>query len=110
MRSQLSLKSDNWIEGMGVDAAGISVKVGAHYPGRFVRLPYVALGWAPPLPRVGDGVPEIRLAKECRLMEAVVGRENRGTAGVDCMNVDGLWDYCKIHLSQTKADLLEDRH
>ncbi len=30
----MSLKSDTCTEGMGVNAAGISVKVGAHYPGR----------------------------------------------------------------------------
>ena len=34
MRRQLSLKSDTCTESMDVDAAGISVKVGAHYPGR----------------------------------------------------------------------------
>ncbi len=39
MRRQLSSKSDTCTEGMAVYAAGISVKVGAHYPGRSVRLP-----------------------------------------------------------------------
>jgi len=34
MRRQLSLKSDTWPEGMCVYVADISVKVGAHYPGR----------------------------------------------------------------------------
>lgn len=34
MRRQLSLKSDTYTESMDVDAAGISVKVCAHYPGR----------------------------------------------------------------------------
>ena len=34
MRRQLSLKSDTCTESMDVDAVGISVKVGAHYPGR----------------------------------------------------------------------------
>jgi RNA-directed DNA polymerase len=54
-------------------------------------------------------------------MEAVVGRENmvaayqrvranRGAAGVDGMDVDGLWDYCKAHWPQIKAELLEDRY
>lgn len=39
MRRRLSSKSDTCTEGMDVDAAGISVKVGAHYPGRSVDLP-----------------------------------------------------------------------
>jgi hypothetical protein len=39
MRRQLSSKSDTCLEGMDVNAAGISVKVGAHYPGRSVDLP-----------------------------------------------------------------------
>ena len=34
MRGPISSKSDTCTEGVGVDAAGISVKVGAHYPGR----------------------------------------------------------------------------
>ena len=37
-RSQLSSKPSICTGGMAVDAAGISVKVGAHYPGRSVRL------------------------------------------------------------------------
>ena len=58
------------------------------------------------------------LAKQCRLMEAVVGRENmlaayrrvyanKGAAGVDGMAVDALWGYCKAHWPQVKAELLE---
>ncbi len=39
MRRRISSKSDSCTEGAGVYAAGISVKVGAHYPGRSVRLP-----------------------------------------------------------------------
>jgi len=39
MRRQISSKSDTCTEGMVVDAAGISVKVDAHYPGRSVGLP-----------------------------------------------------------------------
>jgi hypothetical protein len=39
MRRQISSKSDTCTEGMAVYAAGISVKVGAHYPGRSVDLP-----------------------------------------------------------------------
>jgi hypothetical protein len=39
MRRPISLKSDTCTEGVAVDAAGISVKVGAHYPGRSVSLP-----------------------------------------------------------------------
>ena len=34
MRRPLSSKSDICMESMDVDAAGISVKVSAHYPGR----------------------------------------------------------------------------
>ena len=39
MRRQISLKSNTCTESMDVDAAGISVKVGAQYPGRSVNLP-----------------------------------------------------------------------
>ena len=39
MRGQLDSKSNTCTEGMEVDAAGISVKVVAHYPGRSERLP-----------------------------------------------------------------------
>ena len=39
MRRPISSKSNTCTEGMDVDAAGISVKVGAHYPGRSVDLP-----------------------------------------------------------------------
>ena len=39
VRSRLSSKPSTCTGGMAVDAAGISVKVGAHYPGRSVRLP-----------------------------------------------------------------------
>lgn len=39
MRGPISSKSDTCTEGVGVNAAGISVKVGAHYPGRSVDLP-----------------------------------------------------------------------
>ena len=41
MRRQISSKSNTCTEGVDVDAAGISVKVGAHYPGRSVDLPCV---------------------------------------------------------------------
>ena len=34
MRRRISLKSDTYTESMDVYAAGISVKVCAHYPGR----------------------------------------------------------------------------
>ena len=58
------------------------------------------------------------LAKQCSLMEAVVGRENmlaayrrvyanKGAAGVDGMAVDALWGYCKAHWPHVKAELLE---
>ncbi len=39
MRGPLSSKSDTCTESVAVDAAGISVKVDAHYPGRSVDLP-----------------------------------------------------------------------
>ncbi|MFC1807763.1 hypothetical protein ACFL0T_05295 [Candidatus Omnitrophota bacterium] len=39
MRRPLSLKSNTYTESMDVDAAGISVKVCAHYPGRSASLP-----------------------------------------------------------------------
>jgi hypothetical protein len=39
MRRQISSKSSTCPEGMDVNAAGISVKVGVQYPGRFVDLP-----------------------------------------------------------------------
>jgi hypothetical protein len=39
MRRRISSKSKTCPEGMDVDAAGISVKVGAHYPGRSADLP-----------------------------------------------------------------------
>ncbi len=42
MRRQISSKSDTCTEGMVVDAAGISVKVDAHYPGRSAGLPNCA--------------------------------------------------------------------
>ncbi len=40
MRRLISPKSDTCPEGMYVYAAGIGVKVGAHYPGRSVRLSF----------------------------------------------------------------------
>jgi hypothetical protein len=36
MRRHISSKSCTCTEGVGVDVAGISVEVGAHYPGRSV--------------------------------------------------------------------------
>jgi hypothetical protein len=39
MRRPLSSKSSTYTESLSVDAAGISVKVGAHYPGRSDCLP-----------------------------------------------------------------------
>jgi hypothetical protein len=43
MGRTISSKSDTCTEGMDVNAAGISVKVGAHYPVRSVGLPLPAL-------------------------------------------------------------------
>ena len=48
MRRQISSKSDTCTERMEVDAAGISVKEGAQYPGRSAGLPCattVERGW-----------------------------------------------------------------
>jgi hypothetical protein len=53
MRRQVSLKSKACPEGRGVDAARMSVEVGAHYPGRPHSLP-VGLPW----PRGGGKVNE----------------------------------------------------
>jgi hypothetical protein len=39
MRGPIDSKSDTCTESMEVDAAGISVKAGAQYPGRSVDLP-----------------------------------------------------------------------
>jgi hypothetical protein len=39
MRRPIASKSNSCTEGMAVNAAGISVKVGVHYPGRSVYLP-----------------------------------------------------------------------
>jgi hypothetical protein len=39
MRRPISSKSDTCTESLGVNVAGISVKVGAPYPGRSVNLP-----------------------------------------------------------------------
>jgi hypothetical protein len=42
-RRKLSLKTDTWSEGGCADAAGISVKAGAHYPGKPEGMPFVPL-------------------------------------------------------------------
>jgi len=54
MRRPLSSKSNTCTEGAGVDAAGIRVKVGVHYPGRSERLPC-----ATRVERRGDERPEV---------------------------------------------------
>jgi hypothetical protein len=54
IRRQISSKSDTCTEAMDVDAAGISGKVGAHYPGRSDNLP-CATG----IVRCGDGLSEV---------------------------------------------------
>ncbi|MEE4111586.1 MAG: hypothetical protein V2I40_02145 [Desulfobacteraceae bacterium] len=54
-------------------------------------------------------------------METVVGRENmvavyrrvhanKGAVGVDGMDVEQLWHYCKAHWPQIRVELLEDRY
>ncbi len=43
MRRRISSKSGTCTERAVVDAAGISVKVGVHYPGRSVDLPLVLM-------------------------------------------------------------------
>jgi hypothetical protein len=54
MRRQLSSKSYTCTEGMDVDAAGISVKVNAHYPGRSADLPCATV-----VERRRDGLAEV---------------------------------------------------
>ena len=54
MRRQVSLKSNTCAENMVVNAAGISVKVGAHYPGRSANLPR-----ATDIARCRDGLGEV---------------------------------------------------
>jgi hypothetical protein len=54
VRRPLSSKPETGTEGADVDAAGISVKVGASYPGRSGRLPS-----ATTLERVWEGRPEV---------------------------------------------------
>lgn len=54
MRGRESSKSNTCPEGADVDAAGISGKVGAHYPGRSASLP-CATGIA----RCWDGLAEV---------------------------------------------------
>ena len=54
MRRPISSKSDICTESAYVDAAGISVKVGAHYPGRSVSLPR-----ATDIERCWDGLAEV---------------------------------------------------
>jgi hypothetical protein len=54
MRRRISSKSNTCTEGMGVYAAGISVKVGAHYPGRSVDLPSATVA-----ERRRDGLAEV---------------------------------------------------
>ena len=54
MRRQISSKSGTCTEGLHVDGAGISGKVGAHYPGRSVNLLY-----ATGAERCRDGLAEV---------------------------------------------------
>ena len=54
MRGQKSSKSNTCPEGADVDAAGISEKVGVHYPGRSANLP-CATG----IERCRDGLAEV---------------------------------------------------
>ena len=54
MRKPISSRSNTCTEGMGVYAAGISVKVDAHYPGRSVDLPSATVAERP-----RDGLAEV---------------------------------------------------
>jgi len=54
MRRPISSKSDTCTESVAVDAAGISGKVGAHYPGMSVSLP-----WATDIERCWEGLAEV---------------------------------------------------
>ena len=72
MRRQLSLKSDTCTESVSVYAAGISVKAGAHYPGRSPILP-LATGIA----RYREGMGEVSRGHSSRNRSAVKGRTGR---------------------------------
>jgi hypothetical protein len=54
VRGRIDSKPESYPESMGVDAAGISVKVNAHYPGRSVNLLY-----ATGVERRRDGLAEV---------------------------------------------------
>ena len=54
MRGHIDSKSNTCTESLGVDAAGISVKVGVSYPERCVSLPWVTV-----IERCQDGLTEV---------------------------------------------------
>ncbi len=83
MRRQLSSKSDTCTEGMDVDAAGISVKVGAHYPGRSVDLPC-----ATAVERRRDGSAEVSRGHS-RSIDRTEGPNVKCVAGA--LNFDEEW-------------------
>lgn len=68
MRGQITSKSNTCTESAGVDAAGISVKAGAHYPGRSPMLP-LATG----IERCGKGIGEVSRGHSSRNRSAVKG-------------------------------------
>ena len=69
MRRPISSKSDTCTESMAVYAAGISVKVGAHYPGRSADLP-CATG----IVRCRDGLAEVSSGHNSRNDQPVKGQ------------------------------------
>ena len=83
MRRPLSSKSDTCTEGMDVYAAGISVKVGAHYPGRSAGLPFSATV----AEKRRDGSAEVS-RRHSRFFDRTEGPNVKCVAGV--MNFDEL--------------------
>ena len=71
MRKPRSPKSDTCTEGAGVDAAGISVKAGAHYPGRSPVLFREGLPWRR---RHGKGPGEVSRGHSSANRSGVKGR------------------------------------
>ncbi len=83
MRRPLSSKSDTCTEGMDVDAAGISVKMGAHYPGRSVDLPSATV-----VERRRDGSIEVSRGHS-RSFDRTEGPNTKCVAGA--LNFDEQW-------------------
>lgn len=91
MRRHISSKSDTYTESMDVYAVGISVKVGAHYPGRSVDLPR-----ATGIERCWDGSAEVSRGHIRPVDPAEGPSMNYGMgAGISMTNGEGrraVWD------------------